>query len=88
MIDAEDIERAEKVLRIIYDSPDRQLELLQVDREIFDKFLAQKIDLLKQRYGNLWHEMDPRLEPAINTLLVHFFLTGVIIGRGEQRRIE
>jgi len=90
VVTAEDIARAEKVLRIAYDSPetDRQLELLKVDREVFDRFIAEKLGLVKSRYGNIWYETDPRLEPAINTLLAHLFLTGLVVGRGERMRIE
>jgi hypothetical protein len=89
VIDAEDIQRAERVLQVIYGGPmDRQLERMQIDRDVFDRFLQEKLSLLRQRYGNAWHEMDPRLEPAISTILAHFLLVGIIVGRNEQRRIE
>lgn len=89
VIAAEEIQRAEKILQVVYGSRiERQLELLKIDRDAFDKFINEKILLLKRRYGNAWHEMDPRLEPAINTLLVHFFLTGLVCGHNEMRVIQ
>ena len=90
MIDSHAIERAEHTLKVIYggSSLDRQLSAFQIDRGAFDNFLAHNTGVIKQRYGNAWHEMDPRLEPAINTMLVHFFLAGLICGHNEIRTIE
>lgn len=90
MIGSHEIERAEKTLQVVYggSSLDRQLAAFQIEREAFDNFLAHNTGVIKQRYGNAWHEMDPRLEPAINTMLVHMFLTGLICGHNEMRTIE
>jgi len=89
IIGAEEIERAERLLSVTYgstpDSAPRQLANLNVDRDAFDQFLAQRLDLVKRRYQRAWAAMDPTIEPAINTLLMHFFLTGIVLGRADAR---
>lgn len=87
MVNGEDIVAAEKTLQIVYGGdPGRSLLRMEVDRDAFDGFVSEKRGQLIKRYGNAWHEMDPRLEPAINTLLVHFFLVGLVCGHNEMRR--
>lgn len=89
MIDARAIERAETTLQVVYGaSLDRQLENLQVDREAFDNALQHGKGAIQRHYGETYRSMDPRLEAAFNTLLMHMFLTGVICGRNSIREIE
>ncbi len=89
MIGSDELERAERILQVVYvGGLDRQLEMLQIRREDYEKFYQSNINILKRRYGNAWHEMDPRLEPAIATVMFHMFSTGLMIGRNEGRRIE
>jgi hypothetical protein len=86
MVNGGDIQAAERTLRIVYGGPlDRQLGRLAIDRDAFERFVGEKVAQVKTRYPGAWQEMDPRLEPAINTLLVHFFLTGLICGHNEMR---
>lgn len=85
MITSEQIERAERTLKIVYGGPfDKQLERLSVEREAFDNFLSGNVAIIKRRYGNAWQEMDPRMEPAIATLMAHMFLTGLLCGHHER----
>lgn len=85
MIGAEQIERAEKVLQVVYkaDTLDRQLTDLQVDPDAFDNFITELRVMMHARYTDL----DPRLLPAINTLFGHGFLVGVICGRAAAKEI-
>lgn len=88
MIDSRAIERAEKTLQVVYGGPvDRQLQTFQVEREAFDKFLAANVATIKQRYGSAYRDMDPRLEPAWMTLMLHMFLIGLVCGHNEIREI-
>lgn len=84
MIGSEQIERAEKTLAVVYmGSTDRQLEMLQVDRETFDTFIQSRLGAVKHRYRELWSDVDPRIEPALNTVIAHAFLVGLIVGRNQ-----
>jgi len=89
LIDSEMIERAETFLQIIYggtpDSLPRQMQNLQVSLESYQNFHQHRIETLRGRYRRSWHAMDPRLEPAINTLLTHFFMVGLVSGRLEEK---
>lgn len=88
MIGPDEIERAERMLQLVYggtpDAP-RQLSNLEIEREAFDQFLTHRINTLRKSHDRAWRAMDPRLEPAINTLLMHFFLTGVVAGRFDAK---
>jgi len=90
VIGSEQIEKAEIMLQAIYGaSPDdamRQLGNLEVDRDAFDQFLQHRIGTLRNRYNRAWRAMDPAIEPAFNTLLLHFFLTGLVAGRVDARQ--
>lgn len=54
-----------------------QFSRAAVDRETFEKFLTFRMDLWREEYA----DVDPRVEPIVNTLLMHFFLVGVLCGR-------
>jgi len=64
------------------DAP-RQMRSLEIDGDAFDVFLQHRINTLRKHHDRAWKAMDPRIEPAINTLLFHFFLVGVISGRAD-----
>lgn len=87
MIDGEALERAEKVLAMIYGlemtNMDRQLQDLKIDRDAFENLLKSRIGDVKKHYWQAWHRMDPRIEPAMNTIFMHIFLVGVLAGRQE-----
>jgi hypothetical protein len=89
LVGAEQIERSERVLQMIYgvsmnDAP-RQMRNLEIDGDAFETFLQHRIGTLRQHHDRAWKAMDPRIEPAINTLLFHFFLVGVLCGRAEAK---
>ena len=90
VIGAHEIERAEYTLRVIYGgaSLDRQLSAFQIEREAFDNFLTHSMNVLKKRYGSSYQDMDPGLEPAWATMMVHMFMTGIIVGHNQIRGIE
>lgn len=88
MIDAAAIERAEHVLQVVYGQRfERQLEVMNVDRDAFDNWISTRKEAVRRHYPEMWGSMDPRLEPAINTLLAHFFLTGIVAGKNAEREI-
>jgi hypothetical protein len=89
LITAEDIERAENVLSVIYgeDLP-RQLEHLQVQGEAVDAVCVHCWQVIERAYADSFRNMDPRLQAAINTMLVHMFLVGLIAGRHSMKEIE
>jgi hypothetical protein len=82
MIRANDIGHAERILSIFVQEDDvaPQFEHCMVDRDAFENFLKDRTTLMKKRYPN----MDPRIEPMLNTMLMHFFFVGVLCGRGVQ----
>jgi hypothetical protein len=89
VIDAEALARAETVLQVAYaGAPDygRQLTYLEIEREAFDNLLNRRVSIVKQKYP-AWKTMDPVIEPAINTLLMHFFLVGIIAGRHAAKEL-
>jgi hypothetical protein len=90
MVGPEEIERAVKVLQVHYGTAeiDRQLLNLQVDQVGLENLFNSTKDAIKERYQAAWYNMDPRIEPAINTALYHVFMTGLLVGRGERQRIE
>lgn len=89
MITASDLDRAERVLRIVYgDDLGRQLEALQVDREAVDNLVQHGWDVIDNHYRSALRAIDPRLQAAINTLLLHCLLVGMIAGRNSVRVIE
>lgn len=90
MIDSEAIERAEQVLQVVYRDPnyERQLEAYEVQREAFDNWLEARKEGVRKHYNDAWASMDPVLEPALNTLFMHIFLTGIICGKNIQRGLS
>jgi tRNA A37 N6-isopentenylltransferase MiaA len=85
VISAEDIERAEKVLSVVYSTGgiDRQLAQLEVDLDAFDNFISA----LREQIHKLYPQWDPRIDPAINTMFGHGFLVGLLCGRAVKEII-
>jgi hypothetical protein len=89
MIGSAELERAERTLQVVYGGRiDRQLEAFRVDRAAYDNFLAQNWEVLRGRYEESFTKMDPRLEPAFNTIFTHCFFVGMVAGRNQGREIE
>jgi hypothetical protein len=84
MINAENIEAAERVLSIMNDQGTRemdpQMSALQVDGDAYAHFLENRMILLKRHLKVI----NAAHEPALNTMLTHFFLIGLIAGRGVK----
>lgn len=88
MITSTDIERAENVLTVIYgEELPRQLEHLQVEGEAIDAVCQHCWRIVQAKYGDAYATLDPRLTAAINTMLVHMFLVGLVSGRHSAREI-
>lgn len=90
MVEGEQIERAERILQVTYQegSSDRQLKSMEVRREDFDIWLQHRVKTAMEHYWRDYKDMDPRVEAAWNTLLMHFFLVGLVCGRDERVGIE
>lgn len=87
MIDGADIERAEKVLRVVYTGDlGRQLAGLEIEREAVDNVVQHCWDVIDSRYPER-AAMSGSLTAAVNTMLVHMLLVGVIAGRHAAREI-
>lgn len=88
MIDSSSLERAETVLKVVHGQGiERQLEALRVDRDAFDNYIFQSKEIIKRRYPDAWATLDPRLEPALNTIIGHTFMIGLVAGRDSERGI-
>jgi len=88
MIASHEVERAEQVLKVIYGGDlERQLEHLQVDREVIANMVSHCWEIIDRHYKGSRSAMDPRLTAPINTMLVHFFLVGVVAGKNAEREI-
>lgn len=89
MIDAEQLERAERILQIVYGQhgvPD-QLRKMEVEIESFNKFIQHRTDTCQSQRPIHWRRTPPQVHQMYNTLLLHFFLVGLICGRDEKARI-
>lgn len=90
MIKGEDIERAERILQVTYREQElpRQLASAEVDFADFNNWLSQRRERGIQKHYNLaYRAADPRLHSAYATLLMHFFLVGLVCGRSEGGEI-
>lgn len=90
VVGGEQIERAERILQVTYreDSVPAQLRASEVDMEAFTTWLGHRKDTAFAHYYAAYRSMDPRIEQAFNTLLMHFFLVGLVAGRDERVGIE
>lgn len=89
MIGAEEIERAEKILAIRGEIAGMSAvhETASVDSNSLAALVTHHVKgTLVQRIPDL----DPRIEPPLNTLLAHFFMVGVMCGleEKEERRLS
>lgn len=80
IIGANEIERAEKLLRLRGEFGGMIAVHKDVDSDAVAKFVQHHVKGTLPRSAP---DMDPRVEPPLNTLLAHFFMVGVICGRGE-----
>jgi hypothetical protein len=85
MVTSEEIERAERILSIIYEenSTPRQLKKVEVEIADFNNWLVSRTEAARDTRRIKWGQTDPRVHQAYNTLLMHFFLCGLVIGRAE-----
>jgi hypothetical protein len=90
VVDGAQIERAERILQVTYqeESVPRQLLLHEVVMEDFTNWLDHRKGSAFKHYYQAYKGMDPRIEQAFNTLLMHFFLVGLVCGRDERVGIE
>ncbi len=88
-IKAEDLERAEEALRRTYlyvsgeQAHERVLRRAGVDAEAFDQFARHHKATLFKHYIP---DVDPTFEPAIMTMLLHFFAIGAVSQRFSDGR--
>jgi hypothetical protein len=89
MVSAEDIARAERILQIVYREKEvpRQLRESEVDYDAFNSWLLAREDTIQRAHQITYRRTDPRIIQAFNTLLMHFFLVGLVCGRDETREI-
>lgn len=86
MIGSAELERAELTLQVVYGGDTaRALEALRVDRDAWDNFVQQNWALIRGRYHEATRNLDPRLEPAFNTLFTHCLFVGIVAGRNSTR---
>lgn len=81
-IGATEIERAEKLLRLRGDFGGMKAvhDTANIDSDAVARWTEHHI---KGTLPKAVPDMDPRIEPAFNTLYVHAFMVGVLCGRGE-----
>jgi len=65
-----------------------QLREMNVDHEAFMQWIGHRKESAFRHYWRAYKNVDPRVEAAFNTLLMHFFLVGLVTGRGEGSKIE
>lgn len=83
MIDGETMEKAEKILSIrgSLGGMEAVHETASVNSEALGQLVRHHVSgTLLQRMPNL----DPRIEPVLNTILAHFFMVGVVSERIEN----
>jgi hypothetical protein len=62
---------------------ERVLLRARVEPEAFEQFMKHHKENLFKRY---MQDVDPRLEPAIMTMLLHFFAVGAVAQRFSDGR--
>jgi hypothetical protein len=88
-ISAEDLEQAEQALARTYTivagqaAHERILMRASVDPDAFDNFMRHHKERLFRQYIP---DADPRMEPAIVTMLLHFFAVGAVAQRFSDGR--
>jgi hypothetical protein len=88
VITAEHIERAERILKQTYaigtGDPRIVCDRARVERDDMDNFLRHHKDRLFNSQTGYMRDVDPRIEPAILTMLTHFFAVGAIAQRVSE----
>lgn len=83
-VTADDIEAAERQLSerspLVGVGLNMQFSRAGVRRDGFERYLSHHHETLRRAAPDL----DPRLQPTIDTLLLHFFLCGVLCGRATS----
>jgi hypothetical protein len=88
LIASAELERAERTLQVVYGGDSsRQFDALRVDRDAWNSFLQANWALLRARYPDAFENLDPRVEPAFNTIMTHCLFTGMIVGHNQAREI-
>lgn len=84
-ITSENLERAEQILQIAYKVGTGDVKIVldraRVNREAWDAFASHHKKLLFDSRTGYLPEIDPRAEPAIMTMLLHFFAIGAVAQR-------
>jgi hypothetical protein len=81
-VDAVKIERAEKMIRVLFelgDWPGSALRHMSVDDKAFSAFIEHSMHRIRAMYPDI----DPRHEAAIVTMLTHMLFVGIAIGRDQ-----
>lgn len=81
-VDAVTMERAEHLIRILFeqgDWPRAALTYFRIEEPAMSKFIGHQVTTLRQMYSDI----PPQHEAAIATMLTHLFFCGVAVGRAE-----
>jgi len=91
MIQAEDMQRAERLLKIVVgdgmDVPG-QFSHYQIDRQAYENFHQEQMLLMIRRAQQLKIQIPRELIPVVNTLMAHHFLTGFVCGKEVIRVVR
>lgn len=89
MITGEQIERAERILAITYQTTDipAQLRAHEVELESFNKWLTFNEERIEKNHRLAYRSSNPQLRAAYRTVMMHAFLVGLVVGRMKEREI-
>jgi hypothetical protein len=81
MVTGPDISTAERVLNLMGGhSPEERAIAAKVDMNGFNQFVNDRWNIVRQRTP----DMPSSFKPPMNTMLLHFFLVGVVCGRNDK----
>jgi len=89
MINATDIEMAERLLRIVVGdgmSVQGQFEHYKINRDDYEKFHKDLMSLFIRRTQMSGIPVRNELMPVLNTLMTHHFLVGYVCGVEATRK--
>lgn len=81
MISSVEIERAEKLVCVLFESgewPRSALAQFQIEEAALSNFIKTQVGTLRAMY----EDIDPRHEAAIATIMTHVFFSGFAAARG------
>lgn len=81
-VDGLSLERAERLIRVLFatgDWPRTALDTFGIEEQAFARFIKHQVTTLRLMYADI----PPQHEAAIATMLTHLFFCGVASGRGE-----